>query len=37
MTGPADEIAAGQGRWRASHPDREQVVGALKAAFVQAG
>ena len=35
MTGPADEIAAGQGRWRASHTDREQVVGALQAAFVQ--
>ena len=35
MTGPADEIAAGQGRWRASHADREQVVGALQAAFVQ--
>jgi hypothetical protein len=35
MTGPADEIAARQGRWRASHADREQVVGALQAAFVQ--
>jgi uncharacterized protein DUF1707 len=35
MTGSADEIAAGQGRWRASHADREQVVGALQAAFVQ--
>ena len=35
MTGPADEIAAGQGRWRASHADREQVVDALQAAFVQ--
>jgi hypothetical protein len=35
MTGPADEIAAGQGRWRASRADREQVVDALKAAFVQ--
>ena len=35
MTGPADEIAAGRGRWRASHADREQVVGALQAAFVQ--
>ena len=35
MTGPADEIAARQGRWRASYADREQVVGALKAAFVQ--
>ena len=35
MTGPADEIAARQGRWRASHADREQVISALKAAFVQ--
>ena len=35
MTGPADEIASRQGRWRASHADREQVVGALQAAFVQ--
>src|SRR5260370_28082495 len=35
MTGPADEIAAGQGRWRASHADREQVGDALKVAFVQ--
>ena len=35
MTGPADEIAAGQSRFRASHADREQVVGALQAAFVQ--
>jgi uncharacterized protein DUF1707 len=35
MTGPADEIAAGQARLRASHTDREQVVGALQAAFVQ--
>ena len=35
MTGPADEIAPGQGRWRASHADREQVVGILKSAFVQ--
>ena len=34
MTGPADEIA-GQSRFRASHADREQVVGALQAAFVQ--
>ena len=33
MTGPADEIAAGQGRWRASHADREHVIGALNAAF----
>ena len=35
MTGSADDIAAGQGRWRASRADREQVVDALKAAFVQ--
>jgi hypothetical protein len=35
MTGPADEIAVRQGRWRASHADREQVISALKAAFVQ--
>jgi hypothetical protein len=35
MTGPAGEIAGGQGCWRASHADREQVVGALQAAFVQ--
>jgi Domain of unknown function (DUF1707) len=35
MTGPAGESAARQGRFRASHTDREQVVGALQAAFVQ--
>ena len=38
MTGPGDEIGAGAGRrghLRASHADREQVVGTLKAAFVQ--
>jgi hypothetical protein len=38
MTVPGDEIAAGQagrGRLRASHADREQVVGTLKTAFVQ--
>jgi hypothetical protein len=35
MTGPADEIAAGQSRFRASYADREQVVSALQAAFVQ--
>ena len=34
MTGPADEIAAGQSRFRASHADREQVIGALQAALV---
>jgi Domain of unknown function (DUF1707) len=38
MTGPGDEIAAGaggHGRLRAAHADREQVIGTLKAAFVQ--
>ena len=38
MTGPGDEIGAGAGRrghLRASHADREQVIGTLKAAFVQ--
>jgi Domain of unknown function (DUF1707) len=38
MAGPGDEIAAGKagrGHLRASHADREQVVGTLKAAFVQ--
>jgi Domain of unknown function (DUF1707) len=38
MAGPGDEIAAGaggRGHLRASHADREQVIGALKAAFVQ--
>ena len=38
MAGPADEIAAaagGRGRLRASHADRERVIGILKAAFVQ--
>ena len=38
MTGPGDEMAAGasgQGRLRASHADREQVIEVLKAAFVQ--
>ena len=33
-TGPAGERAARAGRLRASHADREQVIGALKAAFV---
>ena len=33
---PGDEIAAGgHGHLRASHADREQVIGALKAAFIQ--
>jgi hypothetical protein len=38
MAGPGDEIAAGaegQNRLRASHADREQVIAALKDAFVQ--
>ena len=40
MTEPGDQTAAagggpGRGRLRASHADREQVVDALKAAFVQ--
>jgi len=37
MTGPGDEMAAGtagRGRLRASHADREQVIGTLKAVFV---
>jgi hypothetical protein len=35
MTASGDEIAAGRGRLRAGHTDREQVVGTLKTAFVQ--
>ena len=38
MTGPGDQMAAGTpgyGRLRASHADREQVIGVLKDAFVQ--
>jgi Domain of unknown function (DUF1707) len=38
MAGRGDEIAAGaggQGRLRASHADREQLIDVLKAAFVQ--
>jgi Domain of unknown function (DUF1707) len=38
MAGLGDEIAAGaggRGHLRASHADREQVIKALKAAFVQ--
>jgi hypothetical protein len=38
MAEPGDEIAAGaggRGHLRASHTDREQVIGTLKAAFVQ--
>ena len=37
VTGPGDELAAaaaGRGRLRASHADREQVIDTLKAAFV---
>jgi len=33
-TGPAGERAAGPGSMRTSHADRDQVIGALKAAFV---
>ena len=36
MAGPGDGLeAAGRGRLRASHADRERVIGTLKAAFVQ--
>ena len=38
MAGPGDEIAAGaggRGRLRASHADREQVIGTVKAAYVR--
>jgi len=38
MAGPGDEVSAGaggRGHLRASHADREQVIGTLKAAFVQ--
>ncbi len=39
MAGPGDEMAAaddrGRGELRVSHVDREQVIGTLKAAFVQ--
>ncbi len=38
MAGPGNEIVAGaegRGHLRASHADREQVIGTLKAAFVQ--
>jgi len=35
-TGPADKLdAAGRGQLRASHADREQMIGVLTAAFVQ--
>ena len=37
MAEPPDQApaAAGRGHLRASHADREQVIGTLKAAFVQ--
>jgi hypothetical protein len=35
MTGPGDELAGGYGSMRASHADREQVIGVLKVAFAQ--
>ena len=39
MSGPGDQISASEGRShgdvRASHADRERVIGTLKAAFVQ--
>jgi Domain of unknown function (DUF1707) len=37
ITGPGDEKAAvaGRGHRRVSHADREQIIGTLKAAFVQ--
>ena len=35
MTGPEDPAAAGGDRLRAAHADREQVIEALKDAFVQ--
>ena len=34
MTGPQDPAAAGRDRLRAGHADREQVIEALKDAFV---
>jgi Domain of unknown function (DUF1707) len=34
MTGPQDPAAAGEDRLRAGHADREQVIEALKVAFV---
>ncbi len=34
MTGPQDPAAAGRGRLRAGHADREQVIDLLKTAFV---
>ena len=39
MSGPGDQVSASEGRshgnFRASHADRERVIGTLKAAFVQ--
>jgi hypothetical protein len=35
MTGPDGQAAAARGHLRAAHVDREQVITALKAAFVQ--
>src|SRR5215475_1278333 len=35
MARPGDEVAANRGHLRASHADRDQVVGTLKTAFVQ--
>ena len=34
MTGPEDSAAAGRGRLRAAHADREQAIDTLKTAFV---
>jgi hypothetical protein len=34
-TWPEDQTAAGRGRLRASHADRDRVIDTLKAAFVQ--
>ena len=34
MTGPQDPAAAGRGRLRAGHADREQAIDTLKTAFV---
>lgn len=35
MAGPGEQTAGGRGHLRASHADREQVIGILEAAFVQ--
>jgi hypothetical protein len=35
MSGPHDPAVPGPGQFRASHADREQAIGLLKAAFVQ--